>query len=77
MDIGACRKILETEVTRLDLTVGTSELASHVGESLTGSGGKRSKKQKRDLGTSFDQVPSTSTFTRSAETKIGIWNLKI
>jgi len=73
MDIGACRKILETEVTRLDLTVGTSELASHVGESLTGSGGKRSKKRKRDnrLEKSFEQVASTSTFTQSVETKIG------
>ncbi len=77
MEIEAYRKILEAEETRLNITVNTSKLQnSYMGDSLTGSGGKKSKKRKHDgaLDTSFEQVTSISspTFIQSAETKIGV-----
>jgi len=77
MEIEAYRKILEAEETRLNITVNTSKLQnSYMGDSLTGSGGKKSKKRKHDggLDASFEQVTSISspTFIQSAETKIGV-----
>lgn len=76
MEIEAYRKILEAEETRLNITVNNSKLhtSSYMGDSINGSGTKKSKKRKVDgLDGSFEQEATSSpTFVQVAESKIGV-----